>query len=165
MEFVVDNLTVCGLANGTLAVTNTKYSEQVHGIRKGIYEIYRQHCDYKAEVLEPVDWRAREFNTGADHLASYAIATSSSGGTIQKDCVKQHMPSCKALQVFTDGGFIPGKGGGYGIQLIGHFGTDLQPESVVIGFAYKFDKDASSAFAMELAGLSAAVRMALAFFS
>ena len=73
IEFVVDNACVAGLANSTIAVKNDFFDPCVRRIRKRIVQIFHDHCSYKAGFLEPVDWRAREWNAGADYLANHAL--------------------------------------------------------------------------------------------
>ena len=63
----------------------------------------------------------------------------------------------------SDGGYVPGVGGAFGIQLVGHVGDEQQPERVLIGYTFHFDPDAKSAFEMELRGLEAAVKVSRAY--
>ena len=159
VEFCVDNLTVAGLANGTMAITNAKYEQRVHNIWRNLTNLFLHHVDYKANRLDPVDWRPREWNTGADYLVKFAIATSSSGSTLDRNMIKTFAGQAAALQLYSDGGFVKGKGGAYGVQLIGHTRDDEHSERVLVGYLYHFEPEATSAFDMELRGLDTAVGM------
>eukprot|EP00973_Karenia_brevis_P030761 4242058-Karenia_brevis.AAC.1 len=88
VEFVVDNLAVAGLANSTLSVTCTKHLSTVYSIRGLLSRVYRT-CHYKAGFLDPVDWRPREWNRGADHLASYGLANKLGGGTLTAEAISE----------------------------------------------------------------------------
>ena len=153
IEFVVDNFTVSGLANATVAITNAKHEQTVHNIRRALWNIFRRGFQYKGGYLNPVDWRAREWNTGADFLVKHAMMTRSSGSTLSLDILAQHIHQATALQFFSDGGFTEGLGGAYGVQLLAHAGHGR----IVVGYLYKFSAQATSAFEMELKGLEAAV--------
>ena len=69
LEFVLDNFSVAGLANSATSITNDKYGPLVTVIRRRLNDVYWLYDD-KASFVDPVAWRARERNKGADHLAS-----------------------------------------------------------------------------------------------
>ena len=137
----------------------TTYTPAVHAIRHDVWRIFRDFCDYKAECLDPIDWRPREWNAGADYRVKYAVAARSSGGTLDAALVRQRFHEAIALQVFSDGVFVPGIGGAYGVQLMGYFGSEEKPQRVMIGYMYHFEEQARSAFDMEIAGIRSAVKI------
>ena len=154
VEFVVDNSALEGLANGNLAITNTTYAQPLHRIRERIAAIFRT-CDYKARFLEPVDWRAREWNCTADSLASLAIATKTDGGTLTAELLRETLQQYSAIQCFSDGGFVEGIGGATGVHVVAWNGANR----CSVGHAYSFHPEASSAFHMEVSALLAAVTL------
>ena len=159
VEFVVDNLSVAGLANSTLAISNAMHTEGVHQIRRRLCQIYQRHCSYKAGCLDPVDWLAREWNTGADFLASYT------GCSLESDVIRKHLGQAFALQFFSDDGFSKHEGGSIGIQLIA-FSRDasLANNRHVIGYLYEYIPKAKSTFEMELRALDTAAEILLRAF-
>ena len=156
-EFVVDSQSVPGLGNATLAVTNSQYEENVKRIRVNVWKIFGRRCDYKAGFVDPIDWRPREWNVGADHLVKYAIAERGCGGNLSPGTTKAKMADAIGLQFYSDGGFVPGVGGAFGVQLFGHYGDDQHQDRKMLGYVYQFREHAKSAFEMELAGLEWAV--------
>ena len=163
LEFVVDNQTVAGFANATVAIASAKYGDVVNYIGLCFHSLFRLWFDYKAERLDPVDWRAREWNTGADALVKHAIQTKSSGGTLAPELIRDGIAGAIAVQFFSDGGFVPGVGGAYGVQLVGHMGDEQKPERYLIGQVHNYDPDATSAFEMEIRGLETAVKVLRAY--
>ena len=91
IEFIVDNKAVSELANGTVGVSNPKHAASVTNIRQRLLKLYGCY-DYKASFLDPVDWRAREWNRGADHLAGYALKTKSTGCNLDEHRVRACLP-------------------------------------------------------------------------
>eukprot|EP00973_Karenia_brevis_P007195 975952-Karenia_brevis.AAC.1 len=53
VEFVVDNQSVAGLANATLAATNPFYKPCIRRIRERLATSYMKHCQYKAGFFDP----------------------------------------------------------------------------------------------------------------
>ena len=127
----------------------------VRNIRRNLWMTYKHHCAYKAGFLEPVDWRAREYNTGADFLVKFAMQTATSGGSLNSAVIQQWTPCAHALQFYSDGGYSPGHGGAYGVQLLAYTSEGCE----LVGRLYHYDLNAKSAFEMELRGLDAATRM------
>ena len=91
----------------------------------------------------------------------YAIATSTSGGTLDAKAIGKFARRAVALQFYSDGGLVRDMGGAYGIQLIGHIGDEEKPERVQVGYLFNFDPGATSAFDVELRGLGTAVEILL----
>ena len=107
--------------------------------------------------MDPVDWRAREWNKGADHLATYALQTGRTGGTLDAPMMKASLQQYFALQFYSDGGFVHGRGGAAGIQLLGYSREGGVVNRCVIGYYHIFEPTATSAFQMELLGLERAL--------
>ena len=159
LEFVVDNLAVAGLANSTTAIHNDAYGNAVCRIRRMLSKVYRS-WGYKASFLEPVDWRAREWNTGADHLAGYGLTVRKDGGNLSAECVRYAGQSNKALHFFSDGGFVEGVGGAAGVQLLAYYLEDGHMKRHMVGYKYIYRANATSSFEMELLALETALSMA-----
>ena len=159
LEFVVDNLAVAELANSTTAVHNDNYRSAVSRIRRSIGRLY-QSWGYKAEFLEPVDWRAREWNTGADHLAGYGLTVREDGGTLSEERVRSAARGSTALQFFSDGGFVQGVGGAAGVQLLAYYWEEGHLRRSMVGYMYIYKANATSSFEMELLALETALLMA-----
>ena len=66
--------------------------------------------EYKAEFFDPVDWRPREFNKAADHVANCAIQDEQNVGTLDVTALRDILGCVRAVQVYTDGGFTDGRG-------------------------------------------------------
>ena len=158
IKFVVYNLAVAGLANGTLAINNDVYAVLICRIRRHIDSVYMD-LDYKAGFMDPVDWRAREWNTGADHLANYALATRESGGNLSQQTIQTALRNCVAIQFFTDGGYTREIGGAIGVQCIGYFQYQGEIERRLVGYRYAFIERPLSAFFTELAALETALEL------
>ena len=106
--------------------------------------------------MDPVDWRPREWNVGADYLVNLARYTQTSGRNLTTDSIRQTIDSNAAIQVFSDGGYT-GECGAYGMQVIAYPARteDLQPH--MVGYSFAYVRDAISAFQMEFLGLDTAV--------
>ena len=156
LEFVVDNSAVAGLANGTLAINSDLHAKSISNIRRHTCRIYRRH-DHKALYMDPVDWRPREWNTGADYLANYALATGETGGNLTTQSLKKALETCIAIQFYTDGGFARAIGGSIGVQCIGYHRERGNIQRRCVGYAFAFMGQARSAFAMELKALETAL--------
>ena len=152
LEFVVDNLAVCGLANGTLTARNSQNEETIARIRKSVSLLYTT-CSYKGGFLDPVDWRAREWNHGLYYLANYALTVKTDGGNLTRHAIRSAMAESTGLQFFSDGGYIPGCGGAAGVQLLAY---GNQGDRRVVGYSFKYVPSATSAFDMEILGLEMA---------
>ena len=74
LEFVVDNETLAHVSNGVCSVTNEYYRPPLDRIRTRLRFLYQSSFEYKAQFLDPIDWRPREFNTAADQVANNVIA-------------------------------------------------------------------------------------------
>eukprot|EP00973_Karenia_brevis_P040678 5628830-Karenia_brevis.AAC.1 len=158
VEFVVDNQTVAGLANATLAAKNPFYQPCVRRIRGRLAKLYMKHCQYKAGFYDPVDWRPREWNIGADYLANCALQAQTDGGTLTTEVVRQCLQEKRALQFFTDGGFT-NQGGAYAVQLVEQVYENGQATRQMLGHWYGFVEHAQSAFQMELLALDKSVEL------
>ena len=160
VEFVVDNQVVAGLANATLSIENSTYEALIRRIRVAVAGIYSRRCECKGGFLEPVDWRAREWNRGADFLANHALLTRSSGGTLTPANVREALVGNTALQFFSDGGYVDNVGGSFGVQVLCHSideGGHMRRH--MIGYLFEFVADARTVFEMELEGLHAALAL------
>ena len=166
LEFAVDSQCVAGLANATLAVHNPMYDPCVRRIRNGLAKLYTTGWSYKADYMDPVDWRPREWNAGADYLANYALAEKTSGSTLTPDLLQQMFVTTRAdkgaVQVFTDGGYTT-TGGAYGIQMVAWSERDGMIHRRVAGYLYAYFPDAHSAFQMEVMALDRAVELMCTF--
>jgi len=160
VEFVVDNLSVAGLANSTVAIINQAYGPIVIRIRRLLSSLYRI-CNYKASFMDPVEWRAREWNKGADHLASYCLSAREDGGILTADSFRHALVNSVALQFFTDGGFVRGAGGAVGVQLIAHYWEKGCLQRRMVGCKYMYKMDAVSAFELELLALETALNLTI----
>ena len=70
LEIVADNKTVAAIANGVARISNDFYGSSFDRIRPPLLALYRDTFEYKAKFLDPVDWRPREYNKAADHVAN-----------------------------------------------------------------------------------------------
>ena len=105
VEFIVDNKGLADLANLRSKVTNSFYHYPIRRIRRNLRSIFAKGFHYKAGYLDPVDWRAREFNGAADLVADYVIQQRSNIDAIDLgdllDCFRNQC----GLQFFCDGGY------------------------------------------------------------
>ena len=124
----------------------------IHRIRRHLSRL-RYLWDFKANCFDPVDWRPREWNRGADYLANHALTWRRDAEMLREHDMKAALKSYTALQFFSDGGYVEGVGGSIGVQLIA-YGTNGRS---MIGYVYKFVQNAASAFEMELLGLETAL--------
>ena len=112
--------------------------------------------------MDPVDWRPREWNAGADYLANYVMAQEACGSTLTPDCLRQISATAlaekSALQIFTDCGYTA-KGGAYGIQMVAWSERDGMVHRHMVGYLYAYFPDAHSAFQMEIMALDKAVEL------
>ena len=132
----------------------------VRSIRTLVGQLFSSRFATKAGFLEPVDWRAREWNKGADFLAGHAISTRSCGGNLGSWSLRNMQGQAFALQFFSDGGYVPGVGGGFGVQLFAfRIMQDGHLERSLLGYTFNFDANARSAFDMELQGLRAGLQI------
>jgi hypothetical protein len=160
LEFVVDNQTLANIANGTARVTNPYYRAPLDRIRAGIGHLYGAHFEYKSAFLDPVDWRPREFNTAADHVANCVLAEGANVDTLREEEFAMHLQQSTAIQVFSDGGFVSGTGAAaFVIVAVTDAGEEFQCE--LIGARGVLVKDARSAFHMEVLALELAIEFAL----
>ena len=70
LEFVVDNESLANVSNGIASVANEFYRAPLDRIRTRLLHMFRDCYEYKASFLDPVDWKPREFNRAADHIAN-----------------------------------------------------------------------------------------------
>ena len=110
MEFVVDNATLADLSNGLVPIRHEHYRAPIQRIRLGIKDIFKT-VQYKASFLEPVDWRAREFNTAADHIANYILDQRMDVSRWDEDIVMRSREAICGVQIFSDGGYAARDGG------------------------------------------------------
>ena len=94
-----------GCPIGTAGVNNEWYQAPLNGIRTRISHLFGGYFEYKGQFLEPVDWRPREHNTAADHLANYSLRHGADVGQLDLEVVRACFEISKGLQIFTDGGF------------------------------------------------------------
>ena len=106
--------------------------------------------------FDPVDWRPREWNIGADYLANCALQAQMAGGTITNEMVQQCLHEKKVLQFFTDGGY-KSPAGAFSVQLVEHYFDNGTAKRHMIGYWCETVCDARSAFEMELLALDKAV--------
>ena len=128
-------MAVAGFANSTTAIINDLHGNVVSHIRRVLGTFYRT-WGYKASFLEPFDRRAREWNKGADHLAGYCLTVREDRGALFAECIRHAARSSKALQFFSDGGFVEGVGGAAGVQLLAYSLEEGCLKRYVIGYRY-----------------------------
>ncbi|CAK0830378.1 unnamed protein product, partial [Prorocentrum cordatum] len=116
VEFVVDSQAVAGLAISTTAITTTQYEQEVRKIGRNLGHMYRQRCRYKARLLDPGYWRAREWKIDAEFLRKHAISAQRGGGMLTVEMVQRHAVWAVALQFFSEGGYVLKVGGADGVQ-------------------------------------------------
>ena len=63
--------------------------------------------------------------------------------------------------LFSDGGFTPGVGGAFGVQVVAYVEDECTYKRELVGYTYAFVETAKSAFDMEMHGLRAATVMML----
>ena len=108
VEFVVDNQTLASLANHKSRITNQFYRDIIQTIWRNLKLIYRDGVCSKTRCHDPVRWRRRVWNTGADAAANVALKH---GGT--KNLNAEALELLKqgdynGLQVHVDGGYSEG---------------------------------------------------------
>ena len=155
LEIVVDNQTLADVANGISGVTNDFYKQPFDRIRGRLLRLYEFEFDYKASFLEPVDWRPREYNTAADHVANCVLDKGADICTLSKQQALCIMKNSIGLQVFCDGGYVQGKGAATFVvcAVIDHDGVF---KDKIIGAEGYFMSNAHSAFHAEVTALDVA---------
>ena len=108
VEFIVDNKTVGSIANGISKITNPHYQAPLDRIRGRLLQLFRDTFEYKACFLDPVDWRPREFNTAADHVANCVLADKADIDTLGNQACQSISSEVVGLQIFCDGGWASG---------------------------------------------------------
>ena len=98
------------VANGTAKISNELYRAPLNRIRLCLRELSQHSFDQKAGYLDPVDWRPREYNKAADHVANCGLAERRIVDTIDQRSMFQHLTDAIGLQVFCDGGFAGSAG-------------------------------------------------------
>ena len=63
------------------------------------------YFEYERQFLEPVDWRPREHNTAADHLANCFLRHGADVGQLDLEVGRACLEISKGLQIFIDGRF------------------------------------------------------------
>ena len=96
LEFVVDNQSLAEIANGVGRITNEHYRMPLSRIQYRLRHLYRTF-EYKARFLDPVDWRAREFNMAADHVANCVLRPATSFQSLHTERVRERV--CNAVGV------------------------------------------------------------------
>lgn len=105
LEIVVDNQTLAEVANGTAGISNELYRAPLNRIRENLHHLFSHRFGYKGDFLDPVDWRPREFNAAADHVANCVLAHKTDFNTLNLEQLQRELGSAIGLQVFTDGGY------------------------------------------------------------
>ena len=73
-------------------------------------KLFRNTFEYKSMFLDPVDWRPREHNTAADHVANCVLAGQSNVDIVSEAETLELLSESIRLQICTDGGFVHGVG-------------------------------------------------------
>ena len=102
-----------------------------------------------------MDWRPREFNASADHVANCVPAARADICTLDKSRICESRSSACGLQVFSDGGFVQGRGAAAFVVTSVHcVGDELVQES--LGARGVWMQGAVSAFQAEVIALDLA---------
>jgi hypothetical protein len=155
LEFVVDNKTLSELANITANISNDFYRPAIERIRRNIRSAFQSRFEYKGGFLEPVDWRARDFNTAADLVADHVIANRSGIDTLVLEKLRKCIDEDGAIQVYTDGGFGQGVGSA-AMVVISVTWEGAERRRTIIGVKGIFMENAISFFQTEVAALEMA---------
>ena len=145
---------------GVLPISNAFYTAPVHRIRNGIKDIF-DIVQYKGTFLEPVDWRPREFNTAADHIANHILDHRRDEAVWKEEVVLERLHDILGLQIFSDGGYAARDGQervGAAAVVIVVIPRDGETENAYIAvWAGWYLKNARSAFEAEVVALEKAV--------
>ena len=156
LELVVDNQTLAAIANGVASVTNEFYRAPLDRIRQRLYLLYHRHFDYKGGFLDPIDWRPREYNTAADHVANCVLAHRIDYDTLRMEDLQASIPHCIGLQVFTDGGYVNGLGAAAAVFNVVSASNGMFHSSLM-GVCGQYMSSAQSAFHAEVTALDLAL--------
>jgi hypothetical protein len=107
LEFVVDNLTLANIANGTARATNPYYRAPLDRIRAGIGNLFCSRFGYKAAFLDRVDWRPREFNKVTDRVTNWVLDGGIDVDTLREEDLTRYLREATAIQAFSDGASFP----------------------------------------------------------
>ena len=134
LEFVVDNQVLAEVANGKSSVSNEWYRLALDRIRTRLRHLFDAFFEYKGGFLEPVDWRPRECNKVADHVANCVLHHETSFQSLSADCISKRVSKAVGVQVYTDGGLQSGRGStGIVIMIVDDMGAELKSE--IVGYA------------------------------
>ena len=160
LELVVDNQTLANLANGEASVSNEYYRAPLDRIRMRLLYLFQHVFDYKADFLDPVDWRPREFNATADHAANCILQDSSDVDTRSQSGLLDTLNDAVAVQIFSDGGYANNEGAAaFVLTSVHDRGNHF--ETVIIGARGILMKNARSAFHAEVTALDIATEFLL----
>ncbi|CAK0870153.1 unnamed protein product [Prorocentrum cordatum] len=157
LEFVVDNLTLAEIGNGVTRNTNNRYRNTLDCLRLRLKTLYSSVFEYKAKYLDPIDWRTREHNQAADHIAHCVLAGRADVDTLSCKDVAGHLNGAVALQLFSDGGYVHGMGAA-AFVVVGVFQCDAGFRSKIIGARGRYFPESHSAFHMEAEALGMATK-------
>ena len=161
LEFVVDNQVLASIANGVASVTNEFYRPALDRIRLHIHQLYGRHVEYKARFLDPIDWRPRECNAAADHVANCVLSHGTDFDTLEVDGLVAGLTDGIGIQVFSDGGFADGVGAAaVVVSLV--FAEEDSLRTRILGARGHLVRDAKSAFHTEVVALDLAIEILMA---
>lgn len=160
LEFVVDNQLVAGLTNLEVTRTHCFYLPIVRRVRQRIVGLLKRTFDYKAGILQPVDWRPREFNSAADLVADHVLANKYDVQKITVQDIGGSLREYEALQFFCDGGFDGSRYGSMAFVLVGFKKIDSCWKRCILGYQGVLVEGARSAFQCELGALDLATEAA-----
>ena len=91
-------------------MTDHHYWPQLDRIRTRSRQMYLCAFEYKAQFLDPIDWRPRGLNSGADHVAKCVLGSISNIDTLRNSDMLREVRNSTAIHIHCDGGFARGGG-------------------------------------------------------
>ena len=122
--------------------------------------MFQTTFEYRVGFLDPVDWRPREYDIAADHVANCILESQCDVDTLGNANISRHLMDAVALQVFCDGGFS-GRVGAGAIIVTSVKQNGEAFESAMIGAKGKLILGAKSAFHAEVTALDIAIEFLL----
>ena len=159
LEFVVDNQILAGLGNLTLHIENEFNRPAIERIRNKLRTLY-ESFSYKADIMDPIDWRSREYNKAAELIAGCVMADVRDIADWNMEGIITRLPAFSALQFFTDGSFYHQRGSA-AIVLVANAWDDGRWYREILGYKGVLLEVCSSAFNAKASALDIATALAL----
>ena len=146
VEFITDNQTLADVLCGRTS-PNLEHSRLLDSAVRSLMHVFGS-CDTKASIGDPIVWRPRELNMGADHMCNIGFQQAEPFLAVNFDRLRE----TRCVQVHIDGGFLlQSNRGAFGFTVIAWaLDKELQWQRSCLGVGAGQFPDCSSSFHAEL---------------